>query len=147
MVCSSMYDFSGGVAGDGVMETVLYHRIKFLCCRSQTVVVYTTLGIDIGYLLPDTTLAGANRTNPLKKFAEVVSPENGIALFQTIIIKYKAFTNKFVENPGCPLAKKRSSLTINAVSNTDNSIEIVKSPFTFYLTVSLSLNCSNFSNS
>lgn len=42
--------------------------------------------------------------------------------------------------------KARSS-AINAISDTNDGIEGVKSLFSFYLTIALGLTCSNFSNS
>ena len=55
--------------------------------------------------------------------------------------------DKFIQHAGCPLTDSGSSLTINSIPNTDNRIQIIKSSFTFDLTISFGLNCSNFSNS
>lgn len=75
-----------------------------------------------------------------QQFPEIVAPEHCVALFQAIIIKHKTFANKFVENPCCPLAEKRSSLAINAVSNADYSIKGIKSLFALDRTIAFLLN-------
>ena len=44
----------------GVMELVLNHCIEFFCRGCLRIIVSAAFGIDIGHLLPDTTLAGAD---------------------------------------------------------------------------------------
>ena len=147
MVSSGMDDFCSSMSGNRIVKPILYHCVKIFCCRSQTIVVDAAFGIDIGNLLPDTTLARTNRTYPLQEFTKIVTPENIIALLQAVIVENKTLPDKFIKNLCRPLAKKCSTLAINTIPNTNNSIKIVKSSFSFYLTPPLSLNCSNFSNS
>ena len=140
MVCSGMNDFGGGMPCNRVMKPVLHHCIKSLCCRGRTVIVNATLGIDVGYLLPDATLAGADRADALQELAEIVTPENSIALLQPVIIKHKALADKLVENPRRPLAKFSSPLTVNTISDADYGIKGIKSLLSLDLTIALLLN-------
>ena len=119
MVCSGMNDFGGGMPCNRVMKPVLHHCIKSLCCRGRTVIVNATLGIDI---------------------AEIVTPENSIALLQPVIIKHKALADKLVENPRRPLAKFSSPLTVNTISDADYGIKGIKSLLSLDLTIALLLN-------
>ena len=140
MVRSGMDDFSGGMSGNSIVKAVLHHCVKLFGSRSKAVVVYATFGIDVGYLLPDATLAGADRADALQELAEIVTPENSIALLQPVIIKHKALADKLVENPRRPLAKFSSPLTVNTISDADYGIKGIKSLLSLDLTIALLLN-------
>ncbi len=96
--------------------------------------------------IPIATSRASDLLNPkrfllyFQQFPEIVAPEHCVALFQTIIIKHKTFTNKFIENSRCPLAEKCGSLAINTVSNADYSIKGIKSLFTLDLMIAFLLN-------
>ena len=67
-----------GFAGNGKMEYILHHGIKFLGDWIVLVVVDAALSKNIGDLLPNTALAGTDGANPLQQLTEVVrSPRCG----------------------------------------------------------------------
>lgn len=147
MVSTGMDNLCGSVSGNSIVKPILHHCIKILGCRRQTVIIDTALSIDVCYLLPDATLAGTNGTNTLYEFTEVVLSENSIALFQTIIIQHKSFSDKFIKNLCRPLAKLSGFLAIDAIANADNGVKGIKRLFPLDLTITFLLNYFHFGNS
>ena len=66
MVSFAVDDLCRSLAGDGVMEFILYHGVELFCGRRIAIVVDAALGKNIRHLLPDTAFAGADRADALQ---------------------------------------------------------------------------------
>lgn len=126
MDCTGMDDFSGSVSGDSIVEAVLNHCVEIFGSGCQAVIVDAAFGIDVGYLLPDATLAGSDRANSFQELAEIIASEHCIALFQAVIIKNETFAYKLIENPCSPNSKGSGPPAIDSISYTDNGIKVLK---------------------
>lgn len=57
-------DFRRSLAGNGIVELILYHGIELAGYRGVPVIVQTALSKNIGNLLPDTAFTGPDGANP-----------------------------------------------------------------------------------
>ena len=140
-------DFCCRLPLDGIVETILNHGIEFPCGIGIPVIVYATLCIDVRNLLPNTAFTGTNGAYPFQQFTEIVFPEYGGTLFQTVIVQNKSFLNIFIQDFGSPLAKLGSLDRIDTVAYGNNGIEIVEIGRTFHCSCSFFLNYFHFGNS
>ena len=88
-------NFRTGLPGNGIMKFILHHGVKVTCNLRILVVVDTAFLKNIGDLLPDAPLGGADGTNALQQFTEVVFAEKRFALLQPVVIQRKPFEHIF----------------------------------------------------
>ena len=95
-------NFRCGLSGDRKVEFILHHRIKIPGDRGVFIIIKAAFGENIGDLLPDAALTGADGAHTIQQFPEVVFTEHGFALFQAIIIQHKAFLDEVFQDFGGP---------------------------------------------
>ena len=122
-------DFRCRLACDGEMEFVLHHCIETTRFVRMLVVIDAALRKNIGNLLPDTPLAGADGAYPLQEFAEIIFAECRLALLQTIVIEDETFQHVFLEHLRRPDPALRGTLGIHTIADGDDGVEIVESLF------------------
>src|SRR5271157_3098455 len=116
-------DFRRGVSVSGPVHLVL-HRLKELPCQLGVAVIVDAGGVDVGNLLIEEPLAGANVTNPRQQFVEIILPQR-LSCLDTLIVQRKALYEQFAEPGGCPLPELRASRRPHAIANRQNDIEVV----------------------
>ena len=107
------------------MKLVLHHCIEVFGDLGIPIVVDAAFGEDVGDLLPDTALAGSDRTDALKQLAEIVLAENRLALLQTFIVHNETLLDILLQGFGSPDPEPGSLSGINAVADGDYSVKVV----------------------
>ena len=74
------------------MQLVL-HGGKKVACDWGVFVVVGREGVDVGDLLVEATLTGADLTNALQQFIEVILAKL-LALFQALVVHHEALSHK-----------------------------------------------------
>ena len=118
--------FGSRLPFNGIVETVLYHLIELSRCWGVAVVVVRTFCINVCYLLPDTAFTGTNASDSLQQLAEIVFSKYSLALFQTLIIQHKPFTDIFIQYLRGLDAKLRCTCRGYTIAYGDNHVKIVK---------------------
>ena len=132
---------------DSIVKAVLNHSVEVARGGRVFVVVRTALRIDVRNLLPDATLAGANRTNTFEQFTEVILSKYSSALLQTVIVHGKTLLDVFTQDFSCPLTKFSGFGRIDAIANCNNHVKMkeVNQLFNFTTNASIYDSC-NFCN-
>ena len=84
--------------------------------------VNAALSIYISNLLPDAAFACSDRANSFEQFTEIVFPEYGCTLLQTLVIHCEAFADIFIENLCRPLTEMSGFERRNTVTNGNDGI-------------------------
>ena len=141
--CPLSNQLGSGLAGHGKVQLVLHKGIKILGRLTILVIVIAALLKHIGNLLVGAALAGADLTDALEQFIKVV-PTKGLAVFEHVIVEYKAFLDVLFECLGCPLAEAGGFLGVDPIAHGDNGIKIIVVQRTAHLSGTLLTNYRNF---
>ena len=115
----------GSLAGDGIMQLVLYEGIEGLCRLTIFVVIIAALLEDIGYFLIGAALAGANFPDALQQLVKVVLAE-GAAVLHQLVVEDEALLNVLLQRLRRPLAEACGLLGVHAVTHGDDGVEVIK---------------------
>ncbi len=115
-------DFRRRLAGDGPMELVL-HGLKERDALRLRRVVINAGGVNVGDLLVEAPLGGADVLNPAEQFLEVV--EGLVRILQAFVVEDKAFDDELAEFLGGPDAEAGGDGALDAVADGDDGVEVV----------------------
>jgi len=87
------------------------------------VVVHTAFGKNISYLLVNTPFACPYGTYTLQQFMKIIFTKIP-AVFQAVIVQYKALNNIFLQCIGSPNTKLGSLSAIHTIAHRYNGIEV-----------------------
>ena len=107
-----------------IMHLVL-HLSKELLCRFCCAVVIKGCGIDIRYLLIESTLRQTDLANLLKQAVKVFCRKHRTTIFQSLIIHDPSFDGVVLYDAIGPLTKLHCSLIIYLESNSNNHLKII----------------------
>ncbi len=93
-VGTAVYDLSGGMMGDCIVELVLHRGEKLLCDGAFHIVVGAALGIDVRDFLVKSSLAGPDVPDTLQLFLEIILAEKVLRLTQPCVIHHIAFDDE-----------------------------------------------------
>ena len=110
-------EFRRSVSRYGVVELVLHHGVEFPRYRGVRIVIDGAFGENVRDLLPDAAFIGADGTDTLQQFAEIVFAEGRLPLLQSFIIQDKALSHIFFQYAGRPDPELRRPPRIHAVSH------------------------------
>ena len=105
------------------MHLVL-HGLEKLLRQFGVAVVVDAGGVDVGDLLVEEPLAGANVANAGQQFVEVVLPERAPRL-DALIVQREALDQQFAEPGRGPLPELGAARRTHAVADGQNHVEVV----------------------
>ena len=120
--------------------------LKNSCGQLGVAVVVDAGGVDVGDLLVEEPLAGANVANPRQQFVEVVLPER-VPCLDALIVQREALYQQFAEPRRGPLPELGASLRPYTVADGQNHVEVVVLHRAPNLPGTLQLNCQVFLDS
>ena len=131
-------DLRSRVPVSGPVHLVL-HRLEELLRQLGVAVVIDAGRVDVGDLLIEETLAGANVANPRQQFVEIVLPERAPGL-DALIVQREPFYQQFAEPGRGPLPELGTARRPHAVADGQNHVEVVVLQAAPNLPAALSLN-------
>ena len=145
-ICSLINQLCCCMSVNCIMHLIL-HLGKKLLCRFCRAVIINGCGIDIRYLLIESTLRQTDLTNLLKQTIKVFCCEHRTAIFQALVIHNPAFDGVVLYDTIGPFTKLHCSFIIYLESNRNNHLKIIMFRITSDLAWSFGLNYSEISNS
>ena len=103
-----------------IMKFVLYCSKEFPCKISIGIIIYTC-DKNVCHLLIQIALAASDITDALQQFPKVAIT----ITFQAIVIKYKAFLNKFKQMIRSPLTEASCHLRLYSIAHCDNHFQVI----------------------
>lgn len=80
------------------MNFVLNHVVIIPRDERISIIVKTSFGKNIGYLLTNSASTRSNEADALKESPETVLPKNVFTLFHPFVIQNKSLSNKIAKN-------------------------------------------------
>ena len=131
-------DLRRRLAGDGPVHFVL-HGLEELDALRLGGVVINAGGVNVGDLLVESPLGGADVLNPAEQFLEII--EGLVGVFQAFVVEDKAFDDEFAEFLGGPDAEAGGDGAFDAVADGDDGVEVVVFHRPGHLPAALLANC------
>ena len=117
-------DFRRRLAGDGPVQLVLHRGEELLRQRRVGVVIHRKR-VDVGDLLVEAPLAGADFPDALQQFVEVILAEDLLALLEPLVIQHEALDDELPQRLRRPDAELRGLVAVHPVADGDDGIEVV----------------------
>ena len=116
-------DLRRRVAGDGPVHFVLHGLEEFDADRLGRIVIAAG-GIDVGDLLVEAPLGGADVLNPPEQLLEII--EGLVGIFQAFVVENEALDDEFAELLRGPDAKAGGDGAFDAVADRDDGVEVIE---------------------
>lgn len=133
------YDFRRRLAGNGPMQLVLHGPEEDLGDFGFTAVIDAALLIDIGDLQIEAPFARPDFADALEQFIEIILGKT-LAGLQPLVIEDEAFDNEIPEDRCCPDTKLGRLPAVDAITDSNDGVEIVKFDFARNLSTTLVLD-------
>ncbi len=116
-------DLRRRLAGDGPVHLVL-HGLEELDAVRLGGVVINAGGVDVGDLLVEPPLGGADVLNPAEQFVEVI--EGLVGILEAFVVEDEAFDDELAELLRGPDAEAGGDGAFDAVADGDDGVEVVE---------------------
>lgn len=130
-------NYFGSCVTVGCKEHLILHCLEKLLSNRCTRVVVDTQGIYFKHLTVKHLLRTAYISDSREQLIKVISLSG---IFQQVVIQRKPLDHIFLQHLSCPLPELYAPMRIDAITDTDNHIEVIDWNLTFHLTPALCLN-------